>query len=279
MMARSAPRSAGPSSTPWRSRMPSPRGASRATSIAPPPSERASWSDELAPRRRHRDGPGHAARARCPEHLGGHGRRPVRREHDRRLRSVPAERPVRGPGARFRSERGDRPQGPAPDGPLHAVRARRRTRGDGSGRPARTARGRAVRADRGDPRDRARRRRNAGGGLRDRHHPGPGPHQPVPHRLWDPERGLGAGRHQLRDDRPELRHGLRVRDGRPRDRRGLGDDPPRRRRRDARGRVGGRHLRDARRRVRGDARAVHPQRRSRGRVAPVRRRPGWVRDR
>ena len=65
---------------------------------------------------------------------------------------------------------------------------------------------------------------------------------------WASRTSARAGRDRVRHDRPELRDGLRLRDGRPRDRRGLGDDPPRRRRhrcspaargRDPRGRLGG----------------------------------------
>ena len=49
-----------------------------------------------------------------------------------------------------------------------------------------------------------------------------------------PNVGVGPGRDQLRDDRPELRDRVGLRDRRPRDRRGVGDDPARRRRHDAR---------------------------------------------
>ena len=49
-------------------------------------------------------------------------------------------------------------------------------------------------------------------------------------RWASPNVGAGPGRDQLRHDRAELRDGVRVRDRRPRDRRGVGDDPARRRR-------------------------------------------------
>ena len=64
--ARSPPRSIAPSTTPspWPTR--SPPAACRATSIGRRRSAPGSWSDErrAAPRRRHRDGPGHRARQR-----------------------------------------------------------------------------------------------------------------------------------------------------------------------------------------------------------------------
>ena len=94
-----------------------------------------------------------------------------------------------------------------------------------------------------------------------------------------PNVGAGPDRHQLRDDRAELRHGLRLRDRRPRDRRGVRDHPARRRRRHAGRRLRGRHLRAAGRRVRVDARAVDPQRRPGSRLAAVRHGPRRVRVR
>ena len=148
----------------------------------------------------------------------------------------------------FDAERRPRSQGDPPDRPLHPVRARRGARGDRPGRPARAVRGRAGRADRGDPRDRARRRRHARRRHLDERAARPGPDQPVPHPDGHPERRRGPGRDQLRDDRPELHDRLGLRHRRPRDRRGVRDDPPRRRRRDDRRRRRGRHLRADRRR-------------------------------
>ena len=57
-----------------------------------------------------------------------------------------------------------------------------------------------------------------------------GPDQPVLHPDGHRQRRRRPGRDQLRADRAELRDGVRLRDRRPRDRRGLGDDPARRRR-------------------------------------------------
>ena len=68
----------------------------------------------------------------------------------------------------------------------------------------------------------------------------PGPDQPVLHPDGDPERRRRPDRDQLRDDRAELHDRVRLRDRRPRDRRGVGDDPPRRRRDDDRRRRRGR---------------------------------------
>jgi hypothetical protein len=59
---------------------------------------------------------------------------------------------------------------------------------------------------------------------------------PMGHR----QRRRGPDRHRVRRARPQLRDGVGLRDRRPRAGRGLGDDPPRRRRRDDRGRVEGR---------------------------------------
>ena len=110
---------------------------------------------------------------------------------------------------------------------------------DQAGLPERLE-GDAGRADRGDPRDRPRRRRHA----RRRHHDErparPGPDQPVPHPDGHPERRRRPGRDPVRDDRAELHDGVGLRDGRPRHRRGERDDPPRRRRRDGRRRRRGR---------------------------------------
>ena len=62
---------------------------------------------------------------------------------------------------------------------------------------------------------------------------------------------------------PQFRHLHRVHGVGARDRRRVRDHPPRRRRRDDRGRLGGGRLRDGHRRVRRDARALDAQRRSR----------------
>ena len=116
-----------------------------------------------------------------------------------------------------------------------------------------------------DPRDRARRRRNAGRGHRDRHHRGArtaSARSSSP--MGIPNVGSGQVAISFGMTGPNFATVSRVRHRRPRDRRGVRDDPPRRRRRHARGRLRGRHLRAARRRVRGDARAVDPQRRPRG---------------
>ena len=129
-----------------------------------------------------------------------------------------------------------------------------------------------------DPRHRPRRRRARSiDGVLDQRHARPGPDQPVLHPDGHPEHRGGPDRHQLRDDRPQLRDGLGLRDRWPRDRRGVGDDPPRRRRRDARGRRRGRDPRGDRRRVRVDARPVDPERRPRGGLAAVRHGPRRLR--
>ena len=78
----------------------------------------------------------------------------------------------------------------------------------------------------------------------------PGPDQPVLHPDGDPERRRRPGRDRVRAARPELRDRLGLRHRRPRDRRGVGDDPPRRRRRDDRRRRRGRRSTRPRRRVR-----------------------------
>ena len=110
---------------------------------------------------------------------------------------------------------------------------------DQAGLPARLE-GERGRADRGHPRDRARRRRDARRRDHDQRPARPGPDQPVPHPDGHPERRRRPDRDQLRDDRPELHDRVGLRDRRPRDRRGVGDDPPRRRRDDDRGRRRGR---------------------------------------
>ena len=74
--------------------------------------------------------------------------------------------------------------------------------------------------------------------------------------------GRGPGRDRLRTARPELRDRLGLRHRRPRDRRGVGDDPPRRRRRDDRRRRRGADPRGRDRRVLLDEGALDPQRRS-----------------
>ena len=72
-------------------------------------------------------------------HLGRTRRRPVRRPGDLHLRCEPPHVADRRRGRRLRFERRPRSQGPAPDGPLHPVRARRRPRGARPGRAARIA--------------------------------------------------------------------------------------------------------------------------------------------
>ena len=97
---------------------------------------------------------------------------------------------------------------------------------------------------------------------------GPGPDQPVLHPDGHRQRRRRPGRDRLRTARPELRDGLGLRQRRPRDRRGVGDDPPRRRRRDDRRRRRGGDPRG--RRSAGSARC----RRSRPATTTRRRRPG-----
>ena len=124
--------------------------------------------------------------------------------HDRVVRSVAPDRAHRRRGARPRRQRDPRPQGAAPDRPLHPVRAGRGTRGARPGRPPGALRRRARRADRGHPRDRARRRRDAHRWLHHQRPARPRPDQPVPHPDGDPEHRRRQDRHPVRDDRPEL---------------------------------------------------------------------------
>ena len=140
-------------------------------------------------------------------------------------------------------------------------------------------RGRPRRADRGDPRDRARWRRDADRRLRDQRRARPRPDQPVPHPDGDPEHRRRPGRHPVRDDRPELHDGVGLRHGWPRPRRVERDHPARRRRRDGRRRRRGRRLRGRRRRVRRDAGALDTQRRPGGGLAAVRYRARRLRHR
>ena len=81
-------------------------------------------------------------------HVGGSARRTPGHQDDRGVRPVAADRADRGRGAGLRREPRPRPQGPAPDGPLHPVRPRGRARGDGPGGAAGAARRGARRADR-----------------------------------------------------------------------------------------------------------------------------------
>ena len=92
---------------------------------------------------------------------------------------------------------------------------------------------------------------------------------------------MAAGQvgHHDRGPGPELRHGQRLRHGRPRHRRGDRDDPPRRRRGDARRRHRGARRRGPRGRVRGDAGALHAQRRPGRRQPAVRPGPRRLRHR
>ena len=135
----------------------------RATCTGPRPSERGNWSDDRGDRttagRRDRDGPGDRARQRRREHLGGARRGPLRRAHDRGLRSRAPDLPDRRRGRRLRRQRPARSQGAPAHRPVHPVRPRRGSRGARPGRPAGPLRRRPGRADRGDPRDRARRGR------------------------------------------------------------------------------------------------------------------------
>ena len=158
-----------------------------------------------------------------------------------------------------------RPQGDAADGPLHPVRARGRAPGarpGGAARPAWTARSPSGPAC------------ILGSGLggvatlfdnvllmAER---GPDRISPVLHPDGHRQRRLGPGRDRLRDARAELRDRVGLRDRRPRDRRGVGDDPARRRRHHARRRHRGGDPRGGRRRLRVDEGPLDPQRRSGG---------------
>ena len=77
-------------------------------------------------------------------------------------------------------------------------------------------------------------------GVLDERRARPRPDQPVLHPDGHPQRRGRPGRDPVRDDRAQLRDRVGLRDRRPRDRRGLGDDPARRRRRDGRRRRRGR---------------------------------------
>ena len=122
-------------------------------------------------RRRHRDGDGDGARPGRRDHLG---RRcwpagPAIRHHQRRSTRARSTRTSRREIVGLRSVGGARPQGAAPERPLHAARARRGAPGARRGRLPGPPRGRARGADRRHHRDRARRRahlRGAGPGRR-----------------------------------------------------------------------------------------------------------------
>ena len=96
-----------------------------------------------------------------------------------------------------------------------------------------------------------------------------------------PHRQRGRRQHldQVRAEGPEPRHGDGLHDGRARDRRGVPDDPVRRRgRRDRRRHRVGHHA-ARRRRVRRHEGALDPQRRPAARLAPVGPRPRRLRHR
>ena len=249
-----------------------PRPAGRRLPRGHRPHGEAGPMTDASPGRRDRDGHGHGARQRRRRRTwdglvaGRSGVRTIEAFDPSRLTSRIAGE-VRDFDASHVLDRKDH----APDRPLHPVRARRGARGARPGRPAGALRGRARRADRGHPRDRARRRRDAHRRLLDQRPARPGPDQPVPHPDGHPQRRRRPGRHQLRDDRPELHDGVGLRDRRPRAsasrreiiRRGDADIMV------AGGAEAG-DLRGARRRVRRDARAVDAERRPDGRVAAVR---------
>ena len=144
---------AAPNSTRSRSPTRSPPAASRATSIGPRRCEPGSWSDDRGDRatagRGDRDGPGDRAGQRRRDHLGGAGRGPLGRAHDRGLRSRAADLPDRRRGRRLRRRRPARSEGAPAHRPVHPVRPRRGSRGARPGRPAGALRGRPGRADRG----------------------------------------------------------------------------------------------------------------------------------
>ena len=104
------------------------------------------------------------------------------------------------------------------------------------------------------------------------------PRQPVLRHDDDAERDRGRDLDQLRLDRAQHVHRHRLRGRNARDRRGCAPHPRRHRRRGRRRRHrGGCHAAHDLR-VRAHGRAEHPQRRSRARVASVRRRPRRLRD-
>ena len=89
----------------------------------------------------------------------------------------------------------------------------------------------------------------------------------------------GVAAISLRRHGPQLLDHERLRHVRPRHRRGARDHPARRRRDDVRGRLRGVRLRGDRRRLRGHARPVHPQRRPGRRQPALRQRPRRLRPR
>ena len=150
------------------------------------------------------------------------------------------DQPHRRRGAGLRRLRRARPQGDPAQRPLHPVRARRRARGDGPGRPAGAARGR-------DGRETGIAHRLGLGGtgtlieqIAIQRHTRPRPRRarsssPWPSPTWPPARSpsrLGA-------QGPNFATGQRLRHGRPCHRRGDRDDHPRRRGHDGRGRLRG----------------------------------------
>ena len=99
---------------------------------------------------------------------------------------------------------------------------------------------------------------------------GPRPREPVLDPVDHPEHGRRLGLDRARHERAADERVHRVRRVEHGDRRRDGRDPARPRRRDVRGRDGGADHAGRDRRLRRDARALAPQRRSAARVAPVR---------
>ena len=133
---------------------------------------------------------------------------------------------ARGQGLRSVGHPG--PQGDAPHGPVHPVRAGLRAPGDGRRRASRTSRRRAS------PPARASIIGSGLGGVQTLFDnvaadgpAGPGPDLAVLRSRWASRTSAPARSPSLRRARPQLRHRLGVRHRRSRDRRGLGDDPPR----------------------------------------------------
>ena len=185
-----------------------------------------------------------------------------------------AARPDRRLG-RGRPGHADRPGAGPPAGPVRAVRAGRRPRG--LGRRGR-ARGRPGAARR---RGVQRHRRHRVHACRLRHAEGEGLAAALAvHRAdADAERLGGLDQHRARRPGRGAHHGERVRVRRRGDRLRHGHDQVRPGRRRAGRRHRGRDHAAEHRRVRGDARPVHPQRRAGARLPPVRQGPGRLRAR
>ena len=204
--------------------------------------------------------------------LGGTRRRPLRRPDDRVVRPVAADLADRrrGPRLRRQSHVLDRKDLRRTDRYIQFGLVAAREAMDQAGLPERLE-GELAERTGVILGDRARRRRarsstaSPTNALR-----GPDRISPFLIPMGIPNVGAGQIAINFGMPGPELRDRVGVRDRRPRDRRGVGDDPARRRRRDARRRHRGRHLRAARRRVRGDARALDAERRSGGGLAAVR---------